>query len=262
MVGDLNAGSGVALQHSSQHRAAGTGKGVQNTATRLGDLHDVTHELQRLLCQVDAVLGIAVFEHTGQTGNGPVDGHIAVGTPDNVFRLLAETSFLGTAVAFVPDSSAAPDPASPLQGIRGSGELPPVDEYAHRGAGLADPSGFIQPLRRPAGPGALVLGVAVKGRRGAVSHTGILPGGGFVLFRLGAPAGRIGRIGDDRVKGVGGKALQHLQRVTMDDLPLGMIVHRQGSPFFFVIGNGNTLTVPSLMICGGEVFSRSLSDPS
>ncbi len=69
LVRDLDAGGGVALQHSGQDGGAGPGEGVQDMATRLGDLHDVPHELQGLLRQVDAVLGIAVLEHT-RAGRG------------------------------------------------------------------------------------------------------------------------------------------------------------------------------------------------
>lgn len=231
-IRDLDAGSGVALQHSGQHRGAAASKGVQDPSARLGDLHDVPHELQGLFRQVDAVLGIAVLEHARQAGHGPVDGHVPVGSPDDVLRLLAEASLLGPAVALVPDGSAAPDPARPLEGVRSCGELPPVDEHAHRSARLAGFPGIVQPLRRPPGPGPLVLGVAIKGRRGMVAHTGVFLRRGFVLFRLGAPAGCVGRVCNHRVEGPRRKAGQHLQRVALDDFPLGVIAHRQVSPSF------------------------------
>ena len=41
---------------------------------RFRDLDKVLHELQRLLGQVDAVLRIAVFEHTRQARHGAADG--------------------------------------------------------------------------------------------------------------------------------------------------------------------------------------------
>jgi hypothetical protein len=63
-----------------------------------------------------------------------------------------------------------------LQGVGGGGELPPVDEHTHGSAGFAKLSGVRQPRRRPPGPGALVLGVSLKGRRRVVPHTGILFG--------------------------------------------------------------------------------------
>ena len=65
-------------------------------AARLGDLYHIPHELQGLLRQVDTVLGIPVLEHTGETGHGAADGHIPVGAPDNVLRLLAEAAILRT----------------------------------------------------------------------------------------------------------------------------------------------------------------------
>ena len=48
-------------------------------ASGLGDLHDVPHELEWLLRQVDAVLGIAVLEYTGEAGHRAADGHITIG---------------------------------------------------------------------------------------------------------------------------------------------------------------------------------------
>ena len=40
---------------------------AQNMSARFRDLHDVPHQLQRLLRQMDAALWIAVFEHPWQT---------------------------------------------------------------------------------------------------------------------------------------------------------------------------------------------------
>ena len=192
-------------------------------AARLGDLHHVPHEREGLFGQVNAVLGIAVLEHAGQAGHGPADGHIPVGTPDDVLRLLAEAALLGAAVALVPHSGAPPDPARPLEGVGGRGELPPVDEHTHRRAGLADLSGIPKPLRRPAGPGPLVLGVPVEGRGRVIPHAGILLGRGLVLLCLGTASRGVRRVGDDRIEGAGGKAAQQLQRVAVENLPL--IVH-------------------------------------
>ena len=113
-IGHLNAGGGVTFQHSRQHRCPGTGKGVQDMAARLCDLHDVLHELQRLFREMDAVLRISVLEHTGQTRYRTVDGHISVGAPDDVLCLLAEAPLLRTAVALIPNCGASPDPTGPI----------------------------------------------------------------------------------------------------------------------------------------------------
>ena len=68
-----------------------------------------------------------------------------------------------------------------------------------------------------------------------VAHAGVFLGRGLVLFRLGAPAGCVGRVCDHRVEGPRRKAGQHLQRVALDDFPLGVIAHRQGFSFFFFV---------------------------
>ena len=90
-------------------------------------------------------------------------------------------------------------------------------------AGLADLSGIPKPLRRPAGPGPLVLGVPVEGRGRVIPHAGILLGRGLVLLCLGTASRGVRRVGDDRIEGAGGKAAQQLQRVAVENLPL--IVH-------------------------------------
>lgn len=190
-------------------------------SARLRDLHHIPHELERFLCEMDAILRIAVLKHTGQAGNGTADGHISVAAPDDVFRLLPEPSFLRTAVSLVPDGGAPPDPACPLQGIGGSGELTPVDEHTHRRTRLADFTGLVKPFGCPACPAALILGVSVKGRRRFFSHAGILFRSGAVLLRLCSAAGGIGRIGDHCVKGVGGKGWDDLQGIALDDFVFG-----------------------------------------
>ena len=181
---------------------------------------------------MDSILRVTVFEHTGETRHRTADGHIAIGTPDNVLRLLTEPTLLRAAVALIPDSGAAPDPASPLEGIGGCGKLPPVNEHAHWRTRLAGFSRLVQPLRCPAGPGALILGVAVKGRGSVLFHARILLDGGLALLRRRPTAGGIRGICDDRVKGAGGKTAQHLQRVTVDDLPFLVIAHALDSPSF------------------------------
>ena len=181
---------------------------------------------------MDAALGIAILEHPRQAWDRAADGHIAVGAPDDIFRLLAEAPLLRAAVALIPDSGAAPDPARPLEGVGGCWELPPVNEHTNRRAALTYLSCLIQPLCRPAGPGTLVLGVPIERGRRVLAHAGILPGSGFVFLRLGAPTGRIGRIGDDSVKGVGGKGPQHLQGITLEDAPFLIIAHAHASPSF------------------------------
>ena len=65
--------------------------------------------------------------------------------------------------------------------VGGCRELPPVNEHTNRRATLAHPSCLIQPLCRPTGPGALVLGVPVERGRCVLAHAGILPDGGFVF---------------------------------------------------------------------------------
>ena len=119
---------------------------------RFCDLDEILHELQRLFGQVDAVLRIAVFEHTRQTRHGSADRHIAVRAPDNVFCLLAKTSLLRAGVSLIPHGNAAPDPACPLERVAGAGKLPPVNEHTDRRAGFGCASGKVQPLCRPAGP--------------------------------------------------------------------------------------------------------------
>ena len=181
---------------------------------------------------MDAALWIAVFEHPRQTRDRAADGHIAVGAPDDILRLLAEASLLGAAVALIPDSGASPDPTGPLESVCRRGKLPPVNEHTNRRATLAYLSCLIQPLRRPAGPGALVLGVPIERGRCVLAHAGILPGCGFVFLRLGAPTGRIRRIGNHSVKGVGGKGPQHLQGIPLEDAPFLIIAHAHASPSF------------------------------
>ena len=181
---------------------------------------------------MNAVLRIAILEYPWQAGHRTADGHIPVGAPDNVFRLLTESAFLRAAVALIPDSSAAPDPTGPLESVCRRRKLPPVDEHTHRCAGLAGLPRLIQPLRCPAGPGTLILGIPIKGRRRVLPHTGILSGGGLVFLGLRPASGSIRGIGDDGIEGAGGKAAQHLQRVTVDDLPFLIIAHALDSPSF------------------------------
>ena len=200
---------------------------------RFRDLDEILHELQRLFGQVDAVLRIAVFEYTRQTRHRAADRHVAVRTPDNVFCLLAETSFLRTGVSLVPHGNPAPDPARPLERIAGAGKLPPVNKHTNRRAGLGCTSCKIQPLCRPAGPRPLILGVAVKIGRCVAAHAGIFLCGGFGFLRLCAATGRIRRICDDGVKCAGRKALQHRKAVSVDDLPSGLIAHGHPLPSFF-----------------------------
>ena len=139
---------------------------------------------------MNAALWIAILEHPWQAGHRTADRHISVGTPDNVLRLLPEPALLGPAVALVPDGGAAPDPASPLEGV------------------------------------------PIKGRRRVLPHAGILLGGGLVFLGLRPASGSIRGIGDDGIEGVGGEPAQHLQRVTLNDLPFLVIVHVCGPPCF------------------------------
>ena len=60
-----------------------------------------------------------------------------------------------------------------------------------------------------------------------VAHAGILFGGGLVFLSLGAAPGGVGRVGDDSVKGSGDKIGEQLQSVSLQNLPAGVIVHRQ-----------------------------------
>ena len=182
------------------------------------DLYHVPHELQGLFGEMDTLLWIAVLEHTGQARYRSGDGHIPIAAPDDILRLLPEAALLGATVALVPDSGTSPDPACPLESIGSCRKLPPVDEHTDRRTGLAGFSGQVQPFRRPARPAPLILRVSVEWRR-RVFHAGIFLGSGFVFLSLGPAARGIGRIGDHCVKGAGGKALQHLQRIALDDGP-------------------------------------------
>ena len=128
--GQLKAGGGVALQHGGQHRGAGAGERIEDAASRLGDLHDVPHELQGLFGQMDAVLRVTVLKYPRQARYGPIDGHIPIGTPGDVLSLGPKAALLGPGVALIPYGGATPDPACPLDGIRHAGELPPIYEYA------------------------------------------------------------------------------------------------------------------------------------
>ena len=202
---------------------------------RFRDLDEILHELQRLFGQVDAVLRVAVFEHTRQTRHGAADRHISVRAPNNVFCLLPEAAFLRTGVSLIPHGNAAPDPARPLERVAGAGKLPPINKHTDRRAGLGCTSCKIQPLCRPAGPRPLILGVAVKIGRRVAAHAGILLCGGFGFFRLCAATGRIRRICDDSVKCAGRKALQHGKTVSVDDLPSGLIAHGHPLPSFSVL---------------------------
>ena len=213
-------------------------------ATRLHDLHHIPHELKGLPGQVDTILWIAVLEHTGQTGHRAAQGHIPVGAPNDVLRLLTEAPLLGAAVALIPNSGAPPDPSSPLEGVGGSGELPPVDEHTHWCSGLTQLPSLIQPLCRPAGPGTLVLGIPLERRGRILSHAGILGCSGLVFLRLSASPGGVRRVGDDGIEGAGGKALQHLQGVSLDDLPF--IAHGHLSlSFYWISGGWEAVSAPS-----------------
>ena len=202
---------------------------------RFCDLDEILHELQRLFGQVDAVLRIAVFEHTRQTRHGAADRHIAVRAPNDIFCLLSESTFLWTRVSLVPHGNAAPDPACPLERVAGTRKLPPVNKHTNRRAGFGCASGKVQPLCRPAGPRPLILGVAVKIRRRVAAHAGILLCGGFGFLRLCAATGRIRRICDDSVERARRKALQHRKAVSVDDLPSGLIAHGHPLPSFSVL---------------------------
>ena len=176
-------------------------------------------------------MGIGMPKYARQTRHRAADRHIAVGAPDNVLCLLAEPALLRPAVCFIPDSGAPPDPPCPLEGVGSCGKLPPVNEHTHRRAGFANLSRLIQPLRCPTGPGALVLGISLKRRGRILAQPGIFLGGRLVFLRLGAATGGIRRICDDCIEGAGVKTAQHLQRVTLNDLPFLIIAHVWTSPF-------------------------------
>ncbi len=55
----------------------------------------ILHELQGFLGQMDAVLWVAVFEHTRQARHGAADRHISVRAPDDIFCLLTKRPFCG-----------------------------------------------------------------------------------------------------------------------------------------------------------------------
>ena len=78
----------------------------------------------------------ACLLYTSEAGHRAADGHITIGAPDKVLRLLPEPALLGPAVALVPDSSSPPDPPRPLEGVAGGGELAPRFRNRHSGIPL------------------------------------------------------------------------------------------------------------------------------
>lgn len=168
---------------------------------------------------MDTVLRVAVFEHAGQARHRTVDGHITVGAPHDVFSLLTESAFLGTGITFIPNSSAAPDPACPLNGICNRRQLSPVNEHADGRTGLCDTPALMHPFCTPVGEASLILCVAFKCGRCVLTHTGILLCCGFILLCLCSATRSIGRICDNSIEAACGIFPKQLQCVAVDDLP-------------------------------------------
>ena len=219
-VGDLDAHGFVPLQPGGQDGGPCPAEGVENSPAGDADLHQVPHELQGLLGDVDSVLRVGVAEHPRQTFHRTAKGQGAVAPPDNELALLAEAPLLRAAGQLVPNGAAPPDPPGPLQGVGDGGVLPPVDEQADGGAGLAHPPGVRKPFRHPAGPAALVFLVAVKIRERAfgLEAAVLLVGGAAFLRRFRTPGG-IGRVGDEGVKRAWRKGAQQAQGVPMQNGP-------------------------------------------
>ena len=89
-VGDFNPYGFISFQPGSENGSSGSAEGIEDSPARYTDFHKVTHELQGLFRHMNSVLRIGVTEHTGQTANRSIHRHRTIGTPYDVFTLLAE----------------------------------------------------------------------------------------------------------------------------------------------------------------------------
>ena len=219
-VGDPDAHGFVPLQPGGQDSGPRPAEGVEDPPAGDADLHQVPHELQGLLGDVDSILRVGVAEYPRQAFHRTANGQGAVAPPDDELALLAEAPLLRAAGQLVPNGAAPPDPPGPLQGVGDGGVLPPVDEQTDGGSGLAHPPGVRKPLGHPAGPAALVFLVAVKIREGAVGLEAavLLVGGAVFLSRLAAARG-VGRVGDEGVKRAWRKGAQQAEGVPVQNGP-------------------------------------------
>lgn len=219
-VSDLDAHGFVPFQPGGQDGGPRPAEGVEDSPAGDADLHQVPHELQGLLGDVDPVLRVGVAEHPRQAFYRAANGQGAVASPDDKLALLAKAPLLRAAGQLVPNGAASPDPPGPLQGVGDGGVLPPVDEQTDGGSGLAHPPGVRKPLGHPAGPAALVFLVAVKIREGAVGLEAavLLVGGAVFLSRLAAARG-VGRVGDEGVKRAWRKGAQQAEGVPVQNGP-------------------------------------------
>ena len=193
---------------------------VEDTSARHTDMHDIPHELQRLLCHVDAFGRVRVPEHARQTSHRTVDGKRAVGRPQHVLALLAVPAFLRPARHLVPYHLTAPDPPGPLDRIGKARSHTPVNEHAQHSPRLAGFAHIAQPFRHPARPAPLVFLVAVKIRQRLVrAHAAVFLCGRPVFLAGLRTAAGIGRVGDHRVEHAGLKRTHDAERVPMQERP-------------------------------------------
>ena len=169
---------------------------------------------------MNSVLRIGVTEHTGQTANRSIHRHRSVGTPYDVFTLLAETSFLGAAGHLIPYRTATPDPSSPLQSVGNRRILPPVNEQTNRRSRFAGFSGVRKPFSHPSGPTSLILLISVKIGQGVFFvHAAVLLIGGAVFLGWLPPARSVGRIGNNGVKHLRLECPDYLQGISVQNGP-------------------------------------------
>ena len=220
-IGEFDAHRFVAFLHRSQHRGAGTRERVEDSAPRRADLHHIPHELQRLFGHMDAVGGVGLTKYPRQTAHIALQRHLAVGTPNDKLRLLAEPPPLRAAGRLIPYRDAAPGPPGPLQGVGHGGQLPPVDEQTDGRTGLAGGTHHLEPFTHPPGPATLVHLIAVEiWQRFVAAQAAVLLGGGTVLGRLAGTAAGIGRVGDNGIEGVFLKLRNDPHSIAVQDRPV------------------------------------------
>ena len=89
-VGDLDAHGFVPLQPGGQDSGPRPAEGVEDPPAGDADLHQVPHELQGLLGDVDSILRVGVAEYPRQAFHRTANGQGAVAPPDDELALLAE----------------------------------------------------------------------------------------------------------------------------------------------------------------------------
>ena len=210
----------MSLQFCGEDGCPRTTERIQDPASRLADLHKIPHELQRLFRDVKAVLWICVPEHPRQTSDRAVHRHSFFAAPHHKFALLTEPALLRSAAHLVPYHDSAPDPSRPLERVGDARQLPPVDEQTDRRAVLADLPRFKEPFRHPVRPAALILLIADEIRQSFfAAHAAVLLISRPVSLVLAPSAGRVGRVGDERVEAVRLEMGEHPHCVAVQDRP-------------------------------------------